>query len=157
MIEEQQKIILDISKNTKEKTNAKRFNQKITTLANDPHWIRDERRFFSMKEVAKLADEEITEMSNEILFHAFNKAIYPIFEWLLSLVHLEGGNPKYTFIVNKDVRNSELEPNFSLECGFRKIVRMLGKNNNVYREMHKLFISRGYRHFFDENCDIDEF
>ena len=156
LIEGQQKIILDISKNAKEKDNARRFNRKITTLANEPHWVRDERRFFSMKEVALLADGEMTEMSNEILYHAFNKSIYPIFQWLLSLVHLEGGNPKYTFIVNKEAINNELEPNLSLEWGFKMIVRRLGKNNSVYREMRELFISRGYRHFFSENCDIDE-
>ena len=157
LIEEQNKIISDLRKKPKEISNARRFLQKITTLANTPHRVRDGRRLWSMKVVAKLTDQEITDMSNEILLHAFRKAIQPVFEWLLSLMHSEGGIPKYTFIVNKDVKDSELEPNYTLEWYFRKIVRSMGKNNNVCREMRELLISRRYTNFYDGNCDIDEF
>lgn len=157
LIDEQKMIISDINKREKEISNAKRFLRKITTLANTPHRVRDEHRFWSMKLVAKFTDHEIAEMSNEILLHAFRNAIKPIVEWLLSLMHSEGGIPKYTFIVNKDTMGSELEPNYSLELYFKKIVRSLGENNEVCREMHELLISRGYTHFYDGNCDIDKF
>lgn len=157
LIEEQNKIISDTRKKSSEISNARRFLQKITTLANTPHRVIDERRFWSMKKVSKSTDQEITDMSNEVLLHAFRNGIRPVLEWLLSLMHSEGGMPKYTFIVNKGVEDSELEPNYSLELFFRWIVRSLGKNNNVCREMRELLISKGYTHFYDGNCDIDEF
>lgn len=157
LIEEQNKIISDTSKKPKEISNARRFLRKIKTLANTPHRVRDERRLWSMKVVAKSTDQEITDMSNEVLLHAFRKAILPVFEWLLFLVHSEDGIPKYTFIINKDFKDSELEPNHSLEWFIKKVVRSLGKNNNVCQEMRELLISRGYTHFYNGNCDIDEF
>lgn len=157
LINEQNRIIEDKTKSSKEVKNARRFLDKIQRLANAPHRIRENHRFYSMKKVAEYTDHEITDMNNEILLEALRNAVIPVFEWLLSLMYHDGHIYKYTFIVNKEIRGSELEPNYSLEWYFRKIIRGLGRNNDVVREIWKLLSSKGYEYFYNGQCGIEKF
>lgn len=114
-------------------------------------------RYCSMKEIIIHTTKEITDLYNAILPQICKAIIFPEIEWFLSLVHYEQGIAKYTFIVNKDKYDSELEPNYSIEQYFKNLLQQFGKDHTVCKGMKQLLESKGYTHFYDGNCEMEAF
>lgn len=113
--------------------------------------------YCSMKDIVTHTDREITDLYTQILPKIFEDVICPEIGWLLDLVHFEGGIPKYTFVVNKEKWKSELEPNYSVECYYRQLLLLFGKNHRVCKTMRDLLESRKYTHFYEGDMDIESF
>ena len=114
-------------------------------------------RYCSMKEIVVRTAREITDLYTQILPIIFESIVRPEINWLLDLVHFEEGVAKYTFIVNKEIWKSELEPNYSIECYYKQLLLLFGKNHPVCKTMRGLLESRGYTHLYEGDCDIETF
>ncbi len=114
-------------------------------------------RYCSMKEIVVRTAREITDLYTQILPKLFEDVVCPEINWLLDLVHFEAGVDKYTFVVNVERWDSELEPNFSVERYYRNLLLKFGKNHPVCKTMRNLLESRNYTHFYEGNMDIESF
>ena len=119
--------------------------------------ICDGERYCSMKEIVMRTSREITDLYTQILPKIFEDVVCPEINWLLDLIHFEEGVAKYTFVVNTERYDSELEPNFSVERYYRSLLLQFGKNHRVCKTMRDLLESRNYTHFYEGNLDIESF
>ena len=103
-----------------------------------------------MKEIVVRTAREITDLYTQILPKLFEDVVCPEISWLLDLVHFKDGVAKYTFVVNPERRDSELEPNYSVERYYRNLLLKFGKNHPVCKAMRDLLVSRNYTHVHSE-------
>lgn len=153
--------------NSKESSikNAKRFLSELESLlpvqTTKP---KGDKHFRSMKEIARKADQEILAMNDKVLWYAYRNGVLPTLRWLLSKAHKEGGQYRYTFIVNEEWINIPekediacFEPNYSLESFYSYLLQALGKENSICTAIRNILKADGYTYVYELNCSLEEF
>ncbi len=109
------------------------------------------KKLLSVKELAKAAQPELEAANQEVLARTFEVVVMPILEWLLSLIHRENGQYKYTFIINKkwqDIPEKEpdclFEPALQIESFLAELCRSLGKQDALSTRTYMWLKEKGY-------------
>ena len=140
-----------------QRRNAEDFTKWLESFKEESLEIKDD-HFLSMKNVTSLVLNEIRQMKDEVLMYAFEKSIKPSIMWLLDLIPKKEGMFKYAFIVDKSrLPEAVREPNDALEDFIRKMIKSLGADSIVCKELIKLLVNEGYSLFYDGNCGTKEF
>lgn len=141
----------------RQRRNAEDFTKWLESFKEESLEIKDD-HFLSMKNVTSLVLNEIRQMKDEVLMYAFEKSIKPSIMWLLDLIPKKEGMFKYAFIVDKSrLPESVREPNYSLEDFVGKMIKSLGADSIVCKELIKLLDNEGYSFFYDGNCGTKEY
>lgn len=140
-----------------QRRNAEEFTEWIKTFKVDSLEIKDN-YFLSMKNVTSLVMKEMNQMRNEVLMLAYNKSIKPSLVWLLEQIPKVDGIFQYAFIVDKaNLPESICEPNYALEDFVRRMIKTLGEDSTICKEILDLLDREGYSLFYSGNCGIKDF
>ncbi|MCI9488750.1 MAG: hypothetical protein HFG97_01810 [Dorea sp.] len=140
-----------------QRQNAENFSKWLEILKADSVPIKDS-HYLSMKYIVKQVNEELSEMKEDVFRYAFDKRIKPALQWLISLMPKENGIYQYTFVVNKEnLPNDVWEPNYALEDFVRRIIKYLGSDNQICKELFAMLQHEGYDYFYDGYCSLNDF
>lgn len=118
-----------------QRQNAKEFTEWIETFKEDSLEIKDN-HFLSMKNVTSLVMKEMSQIKDEILMFAYEKSIKPSLVWLLEQIPKIDGIFQYAFIVDKaNLPESVREPNYALEDFVRRMIKTLGDDSIICKEL----------------------
>lgn len=140
-----------------QRQNAKEFTEWIETFKEDSLEIKDN-HFLSMKNVTSLVMKEMSQIKDEVLMFAYEKSIKPSLVWLLEQIPKIDGIFQYAFIVDKaNLPESVREPNYALEDFVRRMIKTLGDDSIICKELLNLLEREGYSLFYNGNCGIKDF
>ena len=100
----------------------------------------------------------MNDMKDEVLMYAYKKSVEPVLKWMLEKIPRQDGFYKYAFVVDeKHTPELVREPNCALEDFTRRMIKTLGSDSVVCREILDLLTEEEYVFFYDGNCTMDEF
>lgn len=140
-----------------QRRNAEEFTEWIKIFKGDSLEIKDN-HFLSMKNVTSSVMKEMSQMKNEVLMFAYKKSIKPSLVWLLEQIPKIDGIFQYAYIVDKlNLPESVCEPNYALEDFVRRMIKTLGDDSIICKELLNLLDREGYSLFYKGNCEIKDF
>lgn len=143
--------------NDRYRRNAEEFTKWLECFKDDSLEIKDD-IFLSMKNVTSLVVDEMSQMKNDVLLYAYRKSIQPSIEWLIKQIPIIDGKFQYVFVVDKgNLPESVREPNYAMEDFVRRMIKSLGAESVICKELFTVLSEKKYDYFYDGNCDFEDF
>ena len=77
---------------------------------------------------------------------------------LIKQIPIIDGKFQYVFVVDKgNLPESVREPNYAMEDFVRRMIKSLGVESVICKELFTVLSEKKYDYFYDGNCDLEDF